>query len=58
MKEQRQMAFFLLCVSGREREREKESEDKNWSEMCAVLCFFPRTEVSGGLIFLTAVRPG
>lgn len=57
MKEQRQMAFFLLCVSGRGG-RERESKDKKWSEMCAVRCFFPRTEVSGGLIFLTAVRPG
>lgn len=40
------------------REKKSEKEDKNWSEMYAVLCFFPRTEVSGGLIFLTAVRPG
>lgn len=58
VKEQRQMAFFLLCVSVRGGGGERESKDKKWSEMCAVRCFFPRTEVSGGLIFLTAVRPG
>lgn len=44
-----------LCVRARESEGAK---TKKWCEMCAALSFFPRTEVSGGLIFLTAVRPG
>lgn len=49
---------FLSSLCVRVRERERGRKDKKWSEMCAALSFFPRTEVSGGLIFLTAVRPG
>lgn len=50
---------FLLCMSGWARESERESRDKSFSEcMCAVLSFFPRTEVWRGVIFLAAVRLG
>lgn len=46
-------------MSGWARERVRKSRDKSCSEsMCAVLSFFPRTEVSRGLIFLAAVRLG
>lgn len=48
------LSFFFVCQGEGERGR----KDKKWSEMCGALSFFPRTEVSGGLIFLTAVRPG
>lgn len=48
------LSFFFVCQAEGERGR----KDKKWCEMCAALSFLPRTEVSGGLIFLTAVRPG
>lgn len=33
------MAFFFVCQEERERAKERESEDKNWSEMRAVVLF-------------------
>ena len=58
--EQRQTAFFspfFVCLH--KWGRVGESTNKSFSEsMCAVLSFFPRTEVWRGLIFLAAVRPG